>query len=61
MSQARLLSVFSVSKLVKEMKTMIFDLAAMFENIMKIRTKAYKKVKNCKITDNLDLLKVSKQ
>ena len=61
MSQARLLSVFSVSKLVKEMKTMISDLAAMFENIMKTRTKAYKKVKNCKMADNLDLLKVSKQ
>ena len=31
--------VFSVSKLVKEMKT-ISDLAAVFENIMKIRKKA---------------------
>ena len=42
--------VFSVSKLVKEMKT-ISDLATMFENVMKIRKKTY----------NLDLLKLSKQ
>ena len=39
------MSVFSVSKLVKEMKTMISDLAAKFENVMEIRKKAYKKIK----------------
>ena len=43
--EARLWSVFSVSKVVKEMKTMIPDLAVVFENIMKIRKKAYKKIK----------------
>ena len=43
--EARILSVFSVPKLVEEMKTMTSDLAAMFENIMKIRKKAYNKIK----------------
>ena len=46
MNSCRLLSVFNVSKLVKEMKSIIPDLTAMFENIMKIRKKAYKKTKN---------------
>ena len=45
MSQARLLSAFSVSKLVKVMKSIMSDPAAMSENIMKIRNKAYKKIK----------------
>ena len=33
MSKARLLCVLNVSKLVKEMKTMIPDLTTMYENI----------------------------
>ena len=44
------------------MKTMISDLAAIFEKIMKIRKTAYKKIKKVsKMTNNLDLLKVSKK
>ena len=40
----------------------ICDLAAMFENIMKIKKKAYKKIKKVsKMTNNFDLLKVSMQ
>ena len=51
------------------MKT-ISDLAAMFENVMKIRKKTYKKIKklakwtclkSVKMTNNFDLLKLSKQ
>ena len=62
MYEAILLSVFNVSKLVKEMKTMIPDLTAMFENIMKIRKKAYEKIKKVKkINNNLNFLKVSKK
>ena len=62
MYEAILLSVFNVSKLVKEMKTMIPDLTAMSENIMKIRKKAYEKIKKVrKINNNLNFLKVSKK
>ena len=62
MSEARLLSVFDMSKLVKEMKTMKADLTAMSENIMKTKKKTYKKTKRVsKMTNNLDLLKVSKK
>ena len=61
MSEARLLSVFDMSKLVKEMKTMKADLTAMSENIMQTKKKTYKKTKRLsKMTNNLDLLKVSK-
>ena len=62
MSEARLSSVFDMSKLVKEMKTMKADLTAMSENIMKTKKKTYKKTKRVsKMTNNLDLLKVSKK
>ena len=62
MSEARLLSVFDMSKLVREMKTMKADLTAMSENIMKTKKKTYKKAKRVsKMTNNLDLLKVSKK
>ena len=62
MSEARLLSVFDMSKLVREMKTMKADLTAMSENIMKTKKKTYKKTKRVsKMTNNLDLLKVSKK
>ena len=61
MSEARLLSVFDMSKLVREMKTMKADLTAMSENIMKTKKKTYKKTKRVsKMTNNLDLLNVSK-